>query len=71
MGLFEKEGNFIRKGEVGGWREEFQKFPELEEMFNNWVKESMATSAVVFPDIEKKSFETTLSTSVDCTLCQR
>ena len=36
-------------GKVGAWKKEFEKFPELEEMFSAWVKESIANSKVEFP----------------------
>merc|ERR1711892_345448 len=38
LGFFEKEGNFIRKGVVGGWKQEFESFPDLDEEFNRWVE---------------------------------
>ena len=49
VGFMEKRGNFIRKGEVGGWKKEFEEFPELEKSFNSWVADNMASSNVVFP----------------------
>ena len=48
VGFMEKEGNFIRKGEVGGWKKEFQEYPELEDLFNCWVERNTATSSVCF-----------------------
>ena len=53
LGFFEKEGNFIRKGEVGGWKKEFEEFPELEEHFDSWVEKNMETTNVKFPNIEE------------------
>ena len=47
--FMEKGGTFIRKGEVGGWKREFEDFPELEETFQPWVQTSMASSSVTFP----------------------
>eukprot|EP00092_Neocalanus_flemingeri_P035044 GFUD01038132.1.p1 GENE.GFUD01038132.1~~GFUD01038132.1.p1 ORF type:complete len:350 (-),score=91.30 GFUD01038132.1:64-1113(-) len=52
VGMMKKEGNFIRKGAVGGWKEEFEEFPELENIFHTWVEDNMATSNVVFPIVQ-------------------
>ena len=49
VGFMDKEGSFIRKGKVGGWKIEFEVFPELEETFQSWVSISMASSSVKFP----------------------
>ena len=49
LGFFSREGNFIRKGQVGGWKEEFAEYPELEEEFNNWIDNQMKMSKVEFP----------------------
>ena len=49
MGFMDNEGSFIRKGEVGGWKSEFEVFPELVETFQSWVQTSMASSIVKFP----------------------
>ena len=49
VGFLETEGNFIRKGEVGGWKKEFKEFPELEESFTSWVETNIASSSVDFP----------------------
>ena len=48
VGLFEDEGNFIRKGEVGGWKEDFAKFADVEINFDNWVVEKLTKSKVDF-----------------------
>ena len=50
LGLFSREGNFIRKGQNGGWKEEFAECPELENEFNNWIDNQMKISNVQFPD---------------------
>ena len=34
----EGAGSFIRKGEAGGWREEFKDNPELEVSFDQWIE---------------------------------
>ena len=52
VGLFEDEGNFIRKGEVGGWKEDFAKFADVEINFDNWVVEKMTKSKVDFPVLQ-------------------
>jgi len=52
-GLADKSGNFIRKGEVGGWKKEFEDFPEMEEEFNSWIEKMMSNSKVTFPDSNK------------------
>ena len=35
-----KNGNFIRKGEVGGWKD-FKDDPELNEEFDQWVSQQL------------------------------
>ena len=37
-GVIEKEGNFFRKGEVGGSKEEFEQYPDLEKEFEEWIE---------------------------------
>ena len=49
FGMAKQEGNFIRKGEVGGWKKELEMFPEAEEKLANWVQHKMSNSEVVFP----------------------
>lgn len=48
LGVANQEGSFIRKGQVGGWKEEFQDFPEMEKEVNNWVEENMKKSKVQY-----------------------
>ena len=50
FGLMEETGHFIRKGHVGGWKEEFAEFPELEKSFNAWIELNMEKSRVEFPN---------------------
>ena len=50
LGLMNKTGNFIRKGKVGGWKEEFENFPEMEKQFDAWLSEQLKQSNVEFPD---------------------
>jgi len=52
MGLLEKEGSFIRKGEVGGWIKEFGKFPGLEQSFNRWVEDNITKCNAAFPSMK-------------------
>ena len=49
FGLMSSDGNFIRKGAVGSWIEEFKNHPDLELEFNNWVDKQMKESIVEFP----------------------
>ena len=46
FGLTCNEGNFIRKGEVGGWKKELENHPEMEEEL---LKEKMESSQIEFP----------------------
>ena len=48
MGVFNKEGNFIRKGKVGGWKEEFEGHPEVEQEINEWVEKNIKNGKVEF-----------------------
>ena len=50
FGFMNKTGNFIRKGKVGGWKEEFENFPEMEKQFDAWLSEQLKQSDVEFPD---------------------
>ena len=50
LGLMNTSGNFIRKGKVGGWKEEFENFPEMERQFEAWLSEQLKQSTVEFPD---------------------
>ena len=45
-GSFNLEGSFIRKGKVGGWKEEFKDYPEVDREVNIWVEENMKKSKV-------------------------
>ena len=49
FGLTCNEGNFIRKGEVGGWKKELENYPEIEEELIKWVEGRMESSPIVFP----------------------
>ena len=49
FGMTCNEGNFIRKGEVGGWKKELENYPETEQKLLKWVEEKMESSRVVFP----------------------
>ena len=50
IGLMNNSGNFIRKGKVGGWKEEFENFPEMEKQFDAWLSEELSKSNIEFPD---------------------
>ena len=50
FGFMNKTGNFIRKGKVGGWKEEFENFPEMEKQFDAWLSDQLKQSNVEFPD---------------------
>merc|ERR1711936_149922 len=41
FGFFNNTGNFIRKGAVGGWKEEFENFPDMEKQFDAWLSEQL------------------------------
>ena len=45
---FLSDGSFIRKGEVGGWKEDFKSCPEMEEEFSRWISQQMKTSTIEF-----------------------
>ena len=49
FGLTCNEGNFIRKGEVGGWKKELENWPETEGKLFKWVEDMMESSQIVFP----------------------
>ena len=49
FGMAKQDGNFIRKGEVGGWKKELEMFPEAEEKLTNWVQHKMSNSDIIFP----------------------
>ena len=46
----DEEGSFIRKGEVGGWREEFGDHVGLETVFDDWIGENMREFSIQFPN---------------------
>ena len=54
FGFMNKTGNFIRKGKVGGWKEEFENFPDMEKQFDAWLSEQLKQSNVEFPDFSWK-----------------
>ena len=43
------DGAFIRKGKVGGWKEEFKNCPEIEEKFDKWINENRTKLTIDFP----------------------
>ena len=49
FGFASKEGSFIRKGQVGGWKEEFKDYPDMEREFNEWLDKQMMYSEIQFP----------------------
>jgi len=49
FGAVSQEGSFIRKGAVGGYKEEFKNHPELEQEFENWIEDEMKHCTVDFP----------------------
>jgi len=49
MGVMSKEGTFIRKGKVGGYKEDFKDHPELEKEFDEWIKKEMEKCSIEFP----------------------
>ena len=49
FGFASKEGSFIRKGQVGGWKEEFKEYPDMESEFNEWLDKQMVNSKIQFP----------------------
>ena len=44
-----KEKKLFFQSQVGGWKEEFAAFPEVETELNAWVEEQLAQSPVAFP----------------------
>ena len=48
--LNDGQGSFIRKGEVGGWREEFGDYFGLEKAFDDWIDENMKEFTIHFPN---------------------
>ena len=49
FGFMRKDGNFVRKGTVGSWKEEFKDHPEMEAEFNSWLDTKIDQSNVIFP----------------------
>lgn len=49
-GYFRKEGAFIRKGQIGDWKNHFDKELQLE--FNQWIQKNTKGSDLVFPTSE-------------------
>ena len=47
--VFSKDGSFIRKGKVGGWREEIKNYPDLERECDSWYESQVKSSGIVFP----------------------
>ena len=39
VGSSNVEGTFVRKGKVGGWKEEFEKYPEMGKEIDAWIEE--------------------------------
>jgi len=48
IGQMSGDGNFIRKGEVGGWKKEFADFPEIEKELYKWVEQHVAATPVPY-----------------------
>ena len=46
---FSKDGSFIRKGKVGGWREEIRNLPDLEKELDKWYKKQLKDTGILFP----------------------
>jgi len=51
-GVMSNEGNFVRKGEVGGWKEDFKDDPKLSEEFDQWVSEQLNKCGFNFPSYQ-------------------
>ena len=49
FGLANQEGNFIRKGQVGGWKKELEDHPQLRDSLLEWVENSCAKYNITFP----------------------
>ena len=48
VGSSNVEGTFVRKGKVGGWKEEFEKYPEMGKEIDAWIEENMKSSKIEF-----------------------
>jgi len=51
-GVMSKEGNFVRKGEVGGWKDDFKDDPQLNEEFDQWVSQKLKKCDFEFPNYQ-------------------
>jgi len=49
VGFMSGPGNFVRSGKVGGWKEEFADFKEVESELKAWLEDQLARSPVSFP----------------------
>ena len=45
-GVFKEEGNFIRKGKTGDWKNHFS--PELNERIDRWIQANLAGTDLKF-----------------------
>jgi len=52
MGLFNKHGNFIRKGKTGDWKNHFS--PELNRKVDEWIAQNLAGTDLKFVTELKK-----------------
>ena len=51
-GVMSKEGNFVRKGEVGGWKDDFKDDSQLNEEFDQWVSQQLKKCDFEFPNYQ-------------------
>ena len=43
------EGGFMRKGEVGTWKEDFKNIPEIERELESWIQNQLEKTNIRFP----------------------
>ena len=47
LGYFKKDGAFVRKGEIGDWKNHFD--VEIQEKFDNWIENNLKGTDLKFP----------------------
>ena len=43
------DGGFMRKGEVGSWKEDFKNIPEIERELESWIQNQLEKTNIRFP----------------------
>ena len=50
------DGSFMRKGEVGSWKEDFKNIPEIERELESWIQNQLEKTNIRFPTSFRKYY---------------